>query len=166
MIGQITGQTKHQKSRLGTIAGQNQTVRQGLQERAKALHFLSRRGLWGIILFLLVSIAALLVRDWNLFLMLPANMQQLLGDPPPPALIHTALAVSTISALIILAGRMIGSGKPYYSWHNVGLPAAFYPLYLMADTGGNNFVIVFIIGMMLLLLEHFTVWRYARDKSQ
>lgn len=125
----------------------------------------SRRGLWGMIAFLAISLAALAVRDCDLIAALPGTVQELLGDAPPPLLIHVALAVSTVSALILIVGRGTGTGNLGYRWINICLPVLFYPLYLVANTGRSSFILVMLVGMTLLLLEHLTV-RYCSAKDQ
>jgi hypothetical protein len=125
----------------------------------------SRRGLWGMILFLGISLATLAVRDAQLLAALPDTVRGLLGDTPPPVLIHLALAASSVSAVILILGRITGHTRPDCNWVNIALPVLFYPLYLMADTERSSFISVMVVGMSLLLMEHLTV-RYCVVKEK
>ena len=72
------------------------------------------------------------------------------------------LGVSWLSAFVLIFGRRGGDGKPGYHWCNVGLPAAFYPLYVFSDPTGTFFPAVFAATLILLLMEHACVVSYAR----
>ena len=125
------------------------------------LHSLSRRGLWGMLLFLSLSAAALYLSQSGAFAMVPAGIQEMFGPPPPADLLHAALAVSWLSAFVLILGRRGADGRPRYNWYNIGLPAAFYPLYIFSDSAGTHFVAVFAAGLVLLLVEHVTVLCYV-----
>jgi hypothetical protein len=117
---------------------------------------LSRRGPWGIRLFLVLSAATLYLSEAGLPAMVP-DLRELFGDPPPPVLVHLVLAVSWLSALVLIMGRVTGDAAPGYSWYNIGLPTVCYPLYLFADTASTHFAVVFCAGLILLLAEHWSV---------
>lgn len=157
MIRHITDIKHHEKGTPKSNVSLNQST--GI------VSFGSRRGLWGMIAFLAISLAALAMRDYNLFATLPETVLELLGDAPPPILVHVALAISTVSALVLIVGRGMGSNTPSYRWINICLPVLFYPLYLVADTGRSSFILVLLAGMTLLLLEHLTV-RHASAKTE
>ena len=125
------------------------------------LHALSRRGLWGILLFLCLSAVTLYLSETGLFALVPGDLRELFGDPPPIHLVHIALAVSWLSALVLVLGRLTGDATPGYNWYNVGLPTAFYPLYVFSDSGASHFPAVFAAGFVLLLVEHLSVLSFA-----
>jgi len=122
---------------------------------------LSRRGLWGILSFLTLSAAALYCREANLLAMFPEKVWELLGAPPPSHLIHIAFAISCISALILILGRMTENDKPGYSWLNIWMPTIFYPLYFFSDNLDKNFQAVFAAGLVILVVEHVSIWFYS-----
>jgi hypothetical protein len=122
---------------------------------------LSRRGLWGILSFLTLSAAALYCREANLLAMFPEKVRELLGAPPPTQLIHIAFAVSCVSALILILGRMTENGRQGYSWLNILMPTIFYPLYFFSDKMDKHFNTVFTAGMVILLVEHASIWLYS-----
>jgi hypothetical protein len=125
------------------------------------LQALSRRGLWGILLFLTLSAVTLYLSESGMLALAPAGLKELFGDLPPTHLIHLAMAVSWLSALVLIMGRVTGDAPPGYNWYNIGLPTAFYPLYVFADSGGAHFPVVFAAGLTLLIVEHVSVLFFA-----
>ena len=162
MIGQMTGEMKPgpKKShgapweKRGNFGQCSEEIRHGIDD----LHVLSRRGLWRMLLFLVISAAALQARDFDLFGALPENIREILGAPPPPDLIHLVLVVSTLSALVLIAGRGADDPCGRSGWLRFWMTAFFYPLYSMSNSLGTWFPAVFAAGMAILLVEHFTVW--------
>lgn len=139
-------------------------TRDEIAPSVKDLNVLSRRGLWGIILFLVLSAVTLWLSVSGLLSELPVDLREIFGDAPPAELVHLALGVSWLSALILILGRMTGDATPGYNWYNIGLPAAFYPLYVFTDSSGSHFPLVFAAGLVLLLVEHWSVVRYIRQE--
>lgn len=125
------------------------------------LHALSRRGLWGILLFLCLSAITLYLSESGLLALLPGELKELFGDPPPVHLVYLVMAVSWLSALVLILGRVTGDAPPGYNWYNIGLPTVFYPLYVFADTTGTHFPVVFGAGLTLLIVEHLSVLFFA-----
>ncbi|ABQ26888.1 hypothetical protein [Geotalea uraniireducens] len=156
MLGHMIGQTKRLEDNHPRKA-----FTAAAQDDMRRLQSLSRRGLWAMALFLLISALALCLRDINLLVPLPEGIRQILGAPPPPILVHIALAVSTVSALVLILGRAVGSARPCHSWINIGLPTVFYPLYLVTEPLDVNFLVVLVVGLSIITLEHLTVWRYS-----
>ena len=152
MLGHMIGQMKR-------LEGNH--PRKASDDDIRRLQSLSRRGLWAMALFLLISALALCLRDIDLLAPLPEGVRQILGAPPPPILVHIALAVSTVSALVLILGRAVGSGRPCHSWINIVLPAVFYPLYLVTEPLDANFLVVLVVGLSIITLEHLTVWRHS-----
>ncbi|WP_460594976.1 hypothetical protein [Geomonas sp. Red276] len=132
-----------------------------MEEQLAALHALSRRGLWGLVLFMAASAAALYGSSSGLFSLIPTEIREMVGDGPPPVALHLVLAVSWLSSFVLIIGRRGGDGQPGYSWYNVGLPTVFYPLCIFTEHADTFFPVVFVAGLVLLLLEHFTVTSYA-----
>jgi hypothetical protein len=162
MIGQMTGQMKPgPKSSLENVREKRTDFGRRHEEIQCAiddLYALSRRGLWKLVLFLGISSAALQARDFDLFSTLPENVREILGVPPPPDLVHVVLAVSTISALILIAGRGADHARGSVGWLRFGMSAFFYPLYAMSNSLGTWFPLVCIAGLVTIAFEHLTVW--------
>ena len=126
------------------------------------LHALTRRGLWGILLFLSLSASVLYCSQAGIFAMVPADVKEMFSELPPPVVIHAVLAVSWLSAFVLIMGRMVEEVKPSYNWYNVGLPTIFYPLYIFTDGAATYFPAVFAAGLVLLVIEHVSVTIHAR----
>jgi len=121
------------------------------------LRAISWRGLWSLQLFLTISIAAFLVRDFNLYATLPEPVLQVLGCPPPPTLVHMALAGYVVTVLIPLTIHLLNGDLPVSHWRHLGYRAAFYAFYLFSGTLAANFFLVFATGIFLYLLEQASV---------
>lgn len=143
----------------GSIASDHS--REQIAGRIDELHALSRRGLWGILSFLALSAIALYGSTTGLFATVPSDVKELFGEAPPLHWLHIALAVSWLSAFVLILGRRTADGRPCYNWYNIALPTAFYPLYVFSDSSGANFPAVFAAGLVLLIIEHVTVTSYA-----
>jgi hypothetical protein len=162
MIGQMTGQMK---------PGPNSPQENIWEKRADLghrrveilhsiddLYALSRQGLWKLLLFLGISIAALQARGFDLFGVLPENVQEVLGAPPSPELVHVVLAISTISALILQYGRGADHASGSSGWLQFGMAAFFYPLYAMSNSLGIWFPLVCVAGLVTIGFEHLSIW--------
>jgi hypothetical protein len=134
--------------------------RERLQTAIMAHQALSRRGLWGILFFLALSIATVYCRELVLTVTLPENVLALLGTPPPAILMHIALAISCLSSLVLIFGRRPEPGTSGYNWMNVAMPTLFYPVYFFTEGMDSYFPIVFAAGLFILLVEHITIGRH------
>ena len=159
MIGQLTGQMKPgPKSSLENPWEKRADLgrrREEILHSIDELYALSRRGLWKLFLFLGISTVALQARDFDLFSVLPENVQEVLGAPPSPELVHVVLAISTFSTLILHSGRLARGSS---GWLQFGMLVFFYPLYAMSNTLGTWFPLVCVAGLITIVFEHLTVW--------
>ncbi len=124
-----------------------------------ALHARSRQGLWGIAAFILISIGALLCRDLSILEACPEPLREILGCTPPAFMIHIILAISTISALILIAGRMESGVEPGSIWSQLLYRSIFYLVYFLSDVLAAGFAPIFLCGLSVLLFEYFHIWR-------
>jgi hypothetical protein len=126
---------------------------------------LSRRGLWGMLMFIAFSGLSLQLRGVDMFAGLSDPMLRILGSAPPAILIHAVLAVSTVSSLIIALGRLQEGEVPAASWGRtlagVAFRSIFYLFYAVAGVLETTFPIVFAAGMIVLSSEYLVTWRYA-----
>jgi hypothetical protein len=161
MIGQITGQMKPVPPPAVDIWEQRADAgfrRKEIMHAIDELHILSRRSLWKMLLFLAISAVALQYRDFNLFAVIPDHIQEILGAPLSPDLIHIVLAVSTISSLVTIAGRIPCDARVGFGWLQLGMSAFYYPLYAAANALNDFLPTVFTAGLIVLLFEHVTTW--------
>jgi len=159
MIEQL--KPKSAASAKDVVERSSEQSREQVQRTITELYSLSRRGLWGILLFLGLSALTLYGSESGLFARVPAEVKDLFGEAPPLPLLHIALAVSWLSAFVLILGRTGSDGRPHYNWYNIGLPTAFYPLYIFSDPAGTHFPAVFAAGLVLLIVEHVSVMTYA-----
>lgn len=159
MIGQMTGQMRPAPKNSSEQAVNERSVRRHneILVAIDGLHALSRRGLWRLLLFVAASAAALWLNDSALFAALPGPLGEILGDPPPVALIHGVLVVSSVSGLILIAGRVTGDARPCPSWLQFGMSTVFYLLYASSNELNQFFPLVFFAGLTLLFLEYLAI---------
>ena len=124
------------------------------------LQALSRKGLWGLLLFLLVSVAAFLVQDFNLYATFPEPVLQILGCPPPAILIHLAITGYSFTVIVPVLIRMATGDSPVVRWYHLHCRAIFYLFYLASTTLPENFLAVTIIGILLYTVEQVGIWAY------
>ncbi|MBW2689810.1 MAG: hypothetical protein JRC99_07770 [Deltaproteobacteria bacterium] len=125
-----------------------------------ALHALSRKGLWGLLLFLIVSVAAFMAQDFNLYKTFPEPVLQVLGCPPPEILIHLALTCYSFTVIVPVLIRMATGESPVIGWHHLPYRAAFYFFYLVSMTLPENFVAAVTVGILLYAVEQISIWAY------
>ena len=113
---------------------------------------LSRRGLWHLLLFLLLSMAAFTWQGFDLFATVSEDLWPLLGSPPPPQLIHVGLAIYTFCALMLLPARL-NSASLAQNWAHTGYRTFFYFFYMSASALAAHFMVVFVAGLILYGLE-------------
>lgn len=139
--------------------------REMVLETIAANEALSRRGLWGMLMFITISGLALQLRGVDMFAGMPEGLRCLLGVAPPVVLIHLVLGISTISSLIIILGRSLDEEIHDFKWtrlwSSLGFRSVFYLFYATANALEGNFILVFTAGIIILAAEHFTTWRAA-----
>lgn len=125
-----------------------------------ALHTLSRKGLWGLLLFLLAGVAAFTVQGFNLYQAFPEPVLQVLGCPPPALLVHLALTGYSFTVVVPVLVRMATGDRPVVGWHHLPCRSVFYLFYLASTTLPENFVAVTTIGILLYAVEQVGIWAY------
>jgi len=125
-----------------------------------ALHAMSRRGLVGLLFFLVASVAAFMVQDFNLYKALPEAVLQVLGCPPPATLIHLALTGYSFTVVTRVLIRMATGVHPVVAWHHNLCRPVFYLFYLVSTTLPENFIAVLTIGILLYGVEQVGIWTY------
>lgn len=116
-------------------------------------HLLARRGLWQLLGFLLLSLAAWIIGDRGLFTTLPEAFIAWLGAAPPLSLIDLAFGIYLVSALILLPGRLSAASHRSQGWSQLLYRASFYLIYLASSALPERFVGVLAGGLALYGLE-------------
>jgi len=115
-------------------------------------------GLWLLVLFLLLSLAA-----WSgfaLFPALPASLRTALGPAPPTGLISIALVVYSFSAIILLLARLGSEPTRRGGLAHLGYLAGFYLFYHFGEQLADNFLAVFAAGLTILGLYSYQAWSW------
>jgi hypothetical protein len=120
----------------------------------------TRRNLWALLAFLLVSSVVLPLRHLQLFDLVPAELHPLLGAPPPLSLVTAALFVYVFATLVLVAYRLQGGQPPVWKTRDLALRIVFYALFLFAGGLDVYFHGVLIAGLLLFALEQFHGWCY------
>jgi ABC-type anion transport system duplicated permease subunit len=131
-----------------------------LESNIDELYKNSRSGLRGVLIFLFASAIAFYFKEQNLAGSLTANIMEQLGSTPPIILINCIFGASTISSLIIIAGKIYYDREPGSTSTHLWFRVFFYPLYFTSAALGEYFNVVFISGLVVLGLQHYNVWNY------
>lgn len=153
MSGYLKAETNRSLNNL-TKAGQK------VCEQTEKHHARSRQNLWGLMVFLLISIAAFSFKDFNLFEAASEPVRQILGYPPPAYLISVALAVYCGSAIILVLTSIANDLPPASSWKHLGYRSAFYLFYCFSGTIAGHFFPVLMIGLLLYGMDRCHIWVY------
>ena len=135
--------------------------KEGIRKEIEAAMFHTRKGLWGLILFLCASLAAWCLSGVDLAGPMVPGMRQLIEPEQFLAMIDIVLVVSTVSDLIMIAGRLNDGGKPSRIWLHAGFRAAFYLFYLLGGLLPARFLAVFGAGVLVMGFEQAVLYLYA-----
>ena len=156
-----------------TLTGRQETasrsqLRQEIEGRIRRLERSIGHGLWAMVLFLLVSLAAFY--DFVFLPELSAETRRLLGTPPPVEMLSLALVIYAFSGIVYVLVRMTRDIQSYRSLMHAGFLAAFYLFYYFSGYLADNFWAIFFAGMSVMGLENFYLWQHGtaainREKS-
>ena len=125
------------------------------------LYAISRKGLWGLLIFLAASFVAFSFREQGLTGIFTPGFRELLGPAPPIILVNIILGISTLSSLIVIGGRIYHGREPGNTWTHLSFRLFFYLLYFVVDSLADHFHAVFISGLVVLALQHYNIWSYT-----
>jgi hypothetical protein len=134
---------------------------EAIETHGDDLRLLARKGLWQLLTFVAASALFFYFRHADLFAPLAENIRQVLGCPPPAALTTLALAGYTLSAAIILLSRTVDGVRPSLKWTYLGYRLVFYLFYSFSNSLAENFMSVFVAGMILFGLEQMNTLTYS-----
>jgi len=121
----------------------------------------SREGLWGLLIFLTVSIITFTFRDQGLTNCLEPGLRLALGPAPPILLVNILMGISIFSSLVLIGGRVFHGWEPGNTWTHLFFRLLFYLLYFVVDSLSGYYHAVFISGLVVLVLQHYNIWSYA-----
>jgi hypothetical protein len=133
----------------------------GKERDLLSIQSVSRRSLWGILLFLLLSIGAFQLRGFDLLTIVSAPVRDLLGYPPPAYLVSIALGFYGFSVAMIALTLLSNGDFPVFRWSHLGYRGGFYFFYALSGSLANNFLAVFFICLFLYGIEQVHIWTYS-----
>ncbi len=136
-----------------------EALRQEIEAKIRRLERSAGHGLWGMVIFLLVSVAAF--NNFSIFPEISESTRRFLGAPPPASMISLALVIYTFSGIIYVLARMTRNIQSYRGLMHAGFFAAFYAFYYLSGYLHENFWAVFFAGMSLMGLENFYLWSHS-----
>lgn len=138
------------------------TRRQEIEANILKLESMGTRCLWGVALFLAISIAAQL--EFPFLPPLSPEWRRILGPPPPVGLINGGLFLYSFSGALLALSKMMNHSLPGGTLIPVAYLAAFYTFYALAGALSDHFWAVFASGVMVLGLESYHVWTYRSEQ--
>ncbi len=127
-------------------------------DRIDPLHLQSRRNLWELLLFLLLSIAAVGLQQTNLHQVFSEAFRQILGMPLPASLLSLALAAYVFSAVVQMLSRQRNDTSFGMRSFHLLFRSIFYLFYAFSGALAEHFVFVFASGLLLYGLEQANIW--------
>jgi len=127
-----------------------------IEARIRSLERTAGNGLWGMVLFLLVSFAAF--DGFTILPDLPESVRQKLGAPPPIDMISLALVIYAFSGIILTLARMTSNTGSYRGFMHAGFLTGFYTFYHLSGALPDNFWAVFFAGVSVMGLENYHLW--------
>ena len=134
-------------------------LRHRIKTRIRQLERASGTGLWSMVLFLLVSLAA-----YDNFSVLPdlsEDVRRMLGTPPPQEMISLALVIYAFSGIVHTLARMSRNIKPYRGFVHAAFFIAFYLFYYLSAALPDNFWAVFFAGVSVMGLDNYYLWAHS-----
>ena len=132
-----------------------------IEARIRVLRHQARKGGWGLLLFVVISVLA--IPGFNAFPALPQKVRQILGAPPKLEWISMALAVYVFSALTLTLGRIMQGSGAYRGWSHLFYISSFYIFYGFAGGMRNSFWAVFVSGLIILGLENYAIRTHSNE---
>lgn len=137
------------------------SIRKALYDDINKLCVCSRKGLWGLLIFLATSILVFYCHDQGLSSCISPEFREQLGPAPPVILVNILMGISVLSSLILIGGRISQGLEPGNTWMHLFFRLLFYPVYFVIDALSGYYHAVFISGLIVLALQHYNIWSYA-----
>lgn len=136
-------------------------LRHRIETRIRRLERVSGNGLYSMLLFLLVSLAAF--NDFSILPDLSTETLEMLGASPPVELIALALVIYAFSGIIRTLSSMSRNIKPYMGLMHAAFFTGFYTFYHLAGALQDNFWAIFFAGISVMGLENYYLWSHSSE---
>ena len=127
-----------------------------IEARIRSLERSAGNGLWGMVLFLLISFAAF--DGFSILPDLSPEFRRQLGTPPPVNLISLALVLYAFSGIVLTLARMASNTGAYRGFMHAAFFTGFYAFYHLSGALPDNFWAVFLAGTSVMGLESYHLW--------
>ena len=121
------------------------------EEVRARLQAATNRGLWPLVLFVLVSLWAR--RGFAGLPAAPVDWDAWLGRPPPASWINGLFVVYVFSALVRGLAHLADGDGPFHGFRHVGYLTAFYGFYHVSGALPDSYWAVLVGGFAVLVLE-------------
>jgi hypothetical protein len=132
-----------------------------IEGRIRDLRLQARKGAYGLVLFVIISVFA--IPGFRALPTLPDKVRQILGAPPKPEWISMALVVYVFSALTLTLARIMQGSGVYKGWSHLFYVTCFYLFYGFTTVARDSFWAVFVSGLIILGLENFAIRTYSNE---
>lgn len=132
-----------------------------IERHIAGLHRQTRKGAYGLVLFVLISVLA--IPGFRALPTLPEKVHQILGAPPKPEWISIALVVYVFSALTLTLARIVQSSAVYKGWSHLFYITCFYIFYGFTTVAREAFWAVFVSGLIILGLENYAIRAHVNE---
>lgn len=147
---------QEQTDRDGTGPSRSADLQAQVEARIRRLELTAGNGLWGMVLFLLVSFSAF--NGFAILPDLPESLRQSMGAPPPVSLISLALVIYAFSGIVLTLARMTTNVGSYRGFMHAAFFTGFYTFYHLSGGLPDNFWAVFLAGISVMGLESYHLW--------
>lgn len=138
------------------------SLRQQIKEQIRLCERRSNYGLWGLALFVAISIVA--NTRLHLLAELAEKWRAVLGPPPPTMWINGALFIYSFSAVIQIFTRMMQGTEPKGTFSPVIYLLLFYLFYGASGAQPEHFWAILAAGLTILGLESYSSWTYYQTE--
>lgn len=137
-------------------------MREKIKERIRLCERRSNHGLWGLALFVAISIVANSV--FATLSVVALQWRALLGPPPPLSWINGALFIYSFSAVIQIFTRMMQGTEPKWTILPVGYLLFFYLFYGASGAQIEHFWAILAAGITIHGLESYASWNFYQEE--
>lgn len=135
--------------------------RSRIEESIRAQRSQARKGSYGLILFVIISVLA--IPGFRFLPDLPESVLEILGAPPKPEWISIALVVYVFSALTLTLARIMQGSGAYRGWSHLFYITSFYIFFGFTEVARESFWAVFVSGLIIFGLENFAIRTHSRE---
>ncbi len=116
--------------------------------------------------FILISIGAYSLRNWNLFTAAPEQWRSVLGAPPEGIYVTAILMIYGFSVFVLEGAALVMGKRPEMTWKHLGYRSAFYMFYAFSGSIAGHFPILLTVALALYVMELSHIWLCSEQQKQ